>query len=98
MEDEIEKYNIVLIDNNGSQYGIITIYSGWNKRYLYNLVEELLRKHCNNDENVFWERFSEVVSDMLQDLQTMVTKAFENGKVTFQFKNCDTFNVDKMEF
>ena len=98
MGDEIEKYNIVLIDNNGSQYGIVSVYSGWTRRYVYNLVEELLRKNCNNDEKVFLDRFSEVVSDMLEDLETMVVKAFKNGKVEFQFENCDTFNVDDMEF
>ena len=97
MENEIKKYSIVLVDND-NQYGIISVYSGWNNRYVYNLVEELLRKHCNNFEEVFFNKFSEVVSAMLEDLETMVIKAFKNGKVEFEYNNIDLFNVDDMKF
>lgn len=91
----MNKYIVALVDNNNNnQYGILTVYSGWNKSYIDFLIKKFLIENVSEEE--FFENFSERVSYMLDELEKKVIKNFQNGKIEFEYNNCDTFNVDEL--
>lgn len=93
---ELKESKIVLIDNIGNQYGILSICSGWNDMYIKYLVRDLLYKSCDNKEKDFFDRFSENISFMVEELRKIVTDIFANGYVNFEYNNCSVVNVDKL--
>ena len=90
----MNKYIVALVDNNNNQYGILTVYSGWNKSYIDFLIKKFLIENVSEEE--FFENFSERVSYMLDELEKKVIKNFQNGRIEFEYNNCDTFNVDEL--
>lgn len=90
-------YRVVLTDTENNMYGILEFYNvDWNEDYIHCLIQDILLKSCKNNVEDYYDRFSEHISIMFEEISKMVECRFNNGYVKFYYNNCDMFYTDNI--
>lgn len=82
---------VVLTDNNLNFYGLMNIkHCGYTEFYINSLIKEIIVDICGNEEN-FFEKFSEYISDMIEELDKRL-----KCDIDFVYYDTFMFNVDEV--
>lgn len=90
-KQENKNLKVVLVDNELNFYGIMDIKEcKYKEFYVNHLIKEIIIKLCGNEEE-FFGKFSEYISDMLDELSRQL-----DSDIYFEYYNAFIFNVDEV--
>lgn len=95
MED-LKNVKLIITDNKNNFYGILGVKSPYTEYGISSILRDIVFENFINGYKDFFEDFSGNLSIAIEKLSDYLLEKCKDSEITFDYDNCDFFNVDTL--